>query len=95
MISQGDNETEFEKRLRAELLESSRMISIENCEGPLGGPLLGFEHVRNWHEGEAEGGAKPVRLCPCRSDVDLFSYGEGIIDFNAEIPDGALDLRVS
>jgi hypothetical protein len=50
MISQGDNETEFEKRLRAELLESSRMISIENCEGPLGGPLLGFEHVRNWHQ---------------------------------------------
>jgi hypothetical protein len=25
----------------------------------------------------------------------LFSYGEGIIDFNAEIPDGALDLRMS
>ena len=51
--------------------------------------------VRPWHEGEAEGGAKPVRLCPCSSDVDLFSYGKGIIDFNAEIPDGALDLRVS
>ncbi len=47
-----------------------------------------------WHEGGAEGGAKPFRLCPCSSDVDLFSYGEGIIDFNAEIPDGALDLRV-
>ena len=51
--------------------------------------------VRKWHEGEAEGGAKPVRLCPCSSDVNLFSYGEGIIDFNAEIPDGALDLRMS
>jgi len=25
----------------------------------------------------------------------LFSYGESIIDFNAEIPDGALDLRMS
>ena len=28
------------KRLRAELLESSRMISIGNYEGSLGGPLL-------------------------------------------------------
>jgi hypothetical protein len=40
VISQGDDETEFEKRLGAELLEGSRMISIDNCELPLGGPLL-------------------------------------------------------
>ena len=40
MISHGDDETATEKRLRAELLESSRMISIDNCEGTLGGPLL-------------------------------------------------------
>ena len=40
-----------------------------------------------------EGGAKPVRLCPCSSDVDLFFYSECVIDFNAEISDGALDLR--
>jgi hypothetical protein len=40
-------------------------------------------------------GAKPVRLCPCSSDVNLFSYGEGIVDFTSEIPDGALDLRMS
>jgi hypothetical protein len=38
VISQGDDGTEFEKRLLAELLESSRMISIDNGEGPLGGP---------------------------------------------------------
>ena len=50
---------------------------------------------RCWHEWEAEGGAKPVRLCPCSSDVDLFGYGESVIDLNAEIPDGALDLRMS
>jgi hypothetical protein len=48
-----------------------------------------------WHEGAAEGGAKPVRLCPSSSDVNLFRYGEGIIDFDAEIPDGALDLCMS
>ena len=40
VISQGDDETAFERRLRAELLESSRMISIDNYQGPLGGPLL-------------------------------------------------------
>src|SRR6516225_12309109 len=42
-----------------------------------------------------EGGAKPVRLCPCSSDVNLFSYCEGISNFDAEIPDGAIDLRMS
>ena len=26
-------------------------------------------------------GAKPVRLCPSSSDVNLFRYGKGIIDF--------------
>src|SRR5690348_18252875 len=52
-------------------------------------------NVRKWHEGEAEGGARPVRLCPGSSDVNLLGYGEGIIDFNAEIPDGALDLGMS
>ena len=50
---------------------------------------------RSWREGEAEGGAKPVRLCPCNSDVNLFGYGEGIVHFNPEIPDGALDLRMT
>jgi len=29
---------------------------------------------------------------PGSSDVDLFGYGERVIDFNAEISDGALDL---
>src|ERR1700730_6788363 len=50
---------------------------------------------RSWHSSNHEEGAKPVRLCPCSSDVNLFSYGEGIIDFDAEIPDGALDLGMS
>src|SRR5690242_14035433 len=40
-------------------------------------------------QGGGEGRAKPVRLCACSSDVNLFRYGENIIDFNAEIPDGA------
>jgi hypothetical protein len=52
-------------------------------------------NVGSWHEGEPEEGTKPVRLCPCSSDVNLFSYGEGIIGFDAEIPVGALDLRMS
>jgi hypothetical protein len=46
-------------------------------------------------QSEAEGGAKPVRLCPCSSDLDLFRYRQGIIDLNAQIPDSALDLCMS
>ena len=32
---------------------------------------------------------------PGSSDVDLFGYGESVIDFNAEIPDGAFDFGMS
>ena len=53
------------------------------------------EEVGLWHGWDDQGGAKPVRLCPCSSDVNLFSYGEGIVDCNPEIPDGALDLCMS
>jgi hypothetical protein len=52
-------------------------------------------NVGFWHEGEAGRGTKPVRFCPSTSDVNLFSYGQGIIGFDAEIPDGALDLGMS
>jgi hypothetical protein len=34
-------------------------------------------------------------LCPGISDVDLFSYREGVIDLNAEVSDGAFDLGVT
>jgi hypothetical protein len=71
---------------------------IENLRRQIAGSTLTAgpaTYVRKWHEGEAEGGAKPVRLCPCSSDVNLFRYGERIIDFNAEIPDDALDLCMS
>ena len=34
-------------------------------------------------------------LCPGNSDLDLFRYGKGVIDINAEIPDGAFDLGVA
>ena len=30
-----------------------------------------------------------------RSEVDLFRYGKGVIDLNAEISDGALDLGMA
>ena len=79
-----------------------RLITSERkIEGELQRPAghrafeLKWSYVRNWHEAEAEGGSKPVRLCPCSSDVNLFSYGEGIVDFNTKIPDGALDLCMS
>jgi hypothetical protein len=38
---------------------------------------------------------KAGRLCLGISDVDLLGCGEGIIDLNAEIPDGDLDLGMS
>lgn len=34
-------------------------------------------------------------LCPGISDVDLFSYREGIIDLDAEVSDGAFDFGVA
>ena len=34
-------------------------------------------------------------LCPGNSDVNLFRYGQGIIDFDTEISNGAFDLGVS
>jgi len=40
VISQADDETEFEKRLGAQLLEGDRLISVDNCDAPLGGQLL-------------------------------------------------------
>jgi hypothetical protein len=38
------------------------------------------------------GGAYLLR--PGISDVNLFRYGKGIIDLNAEVPDSAFDLCV-
>jgi hypothetical protein len=40
VISPGNDELEFEKRLGAVLLAGERYISFDNCEHPLGGPLL-------------------------------------------------------
>ncbi len=40
------------------------------------------------------GRGKASRLCPRSSDVDLFGYGESVIDLNAEITHRALDLLV-
>jgi hypothetical protein len=36
-----------------------------------------------------------LRLCPAGSDIDLLSYGEGIIHINAEIPHSAFYLGVT
>ena len=34
-------------------------------------------------------------LCPAPSDINLFRYGKGIIDLDAEVPDGAFDLGMA
>lgn len=38
---------------------------------------------------------RACRLCPGRSDVNLFRYREGIIDLDAQVSDSAFDLRVN
>jgi hypothetical protein len=38
---------------------------------------------------------RALLLCPICSNVDLLRNGEGIVDINAEIPDGALYLGVT
>ena len=43
--------------------------------------------------GRQSSGAFPLR--PCESDVDLFGDGKGVINLNAKIPHGALDLGVA
>ena len=48
-----------------------------------------------WHVCDDEGGGKASRLWPGISDINLFGYGEGIVDFDAEIFDDALDLGMS
>src|SRR2546430_6285196 len=35
------------------------------------------------------------QLCPGSSDVDLPRYSESVVDLNAEISHGALDLRMA
>ena len=35
------------------------------------------------------------QLCPDSSDVDLPRYSESVVDLNAEIAHGALDLRMA
>ena len=34
-------------------------------------------------------------LCPGTSDVNLFRYCQGVIDFDAQIPDGAFNLGMT
>jgi hypothetical protein len=46
--------------------------------------------------GDTEGiRAERARSAQGRSEIDLFRDGKGIINFNAEIPDGALNLGMA
>src|SRR5579864_6806297 len=38
--------------------------------------------------------AQSPSALPCKSDVNLFRYGKGVIDFDSKIANGALDLSV-
>ena len=41
------------------------------------------------------GRGRAIPLCPGKSDVNLFGYGESVVDFDAEIPDGALNFGMA
>jgi len=41
---------------------------------------------------EFVGTGRASQLCPVISDINLFRYCQGVIDLDAEIPDGAFDL---
>ena len=53
-------------------------------------------HTSTLHEGEAEGGAKPARLCPRSSDVrrQPVQLRRERHRLQYRIPDAALDLRI-
>jgi hypothetical protein len=38
--------------------------------------------------------AEPLRLCPDTSDIDLFRYGKGVVNVDAEAPHGTFDSPV-
>jgi hypothetical protein len=38
------------------------------------------------------GTGRARQLCPGISDINLFRYGQGVINLDAEIPDRAFDL---
>jgi hypothetical protein len=38
---------------------------------------------------------RALPLCPGTSDVDLFSYCQGIVDLDAKVTHGAFDLRMA
>jgi hypothetical protein len=75
VISQRGDETEFEKRLGAELLEGTRMISIDNCEKPLGGALLCQTVTQNFIKVRVLGVSKSVLIT---NGSLLFATGNGL-----------------
>jgi hypothetical protein len=56
-------------------------------------PLFGRDHAKR--KSCATKRAERTRSARLDSEVDLFRYGKRVIDLNAEISDGALDLGVA
>jgi hypothetical protein len=40
------------------------------------------------------GRAEPTRLCPHTSDIDLFGYGKGVVNLDAEISHCTFDFSM-
>ncbi len=64
-------------------------------DGALGRASSAPLHFRFWPKICRCLSGRACLLCPVISDVNLFSYGEGIIYLNAEVSDGAFDFGVA
>jgi hypothetical protein len=51
--------------------------------------------TRLWHGSACFEAGRACPLCPGNSDIDLFRDSQGIVDFNAEVSDGAFDFGVA
>ena len=94
VLSQGKDETEFEKRLGASLLAGDTCISIDNCEAPLSGALL----CQAITQGELN-----IRLLgysrniPTAMNASIFATGNNLViagDLTRRCLLGSLDAKV-
>jgi hypothetical protein len=48
-----------------------------------------------WHDSDQQAKGQSMTALPGTSDIDLFGYGKGVVDFDTKIAHRALDLLMS
>jgi hypothetical protein len=93
-IGQGGSEEEFEKRLGAALIAGDAIISIDNCESPLGGELLCRALTQEVCDVRWLGESRNVRVL---SNTMMFANGNGLAfagDVTRRALLGAMDAKM-